>query len=389
MLDWLIIGGGMIGTSLSNHLVNAYGVSADKLRVLDPHPEPIARWTRLTSNTGMRYLRSPHVHHLDIDPLSMREFRQSEQGQHLGGTIAPYERPAYRLFQAHAESVIERCNLQHVREQGTAQFILSTRGGYAVETDQGKLKAKQVVLSLGRTHLHIPDWAATLRDAGHAIPHIFDRAFQLDAVLNWQHMVVIGGGITAGQVALHLANRQPGTVTLLMRHPIRQADLDSSPCWLGPKCRRTFRQARSNSERRRLIREARNRGSMSADIARDIRQAAREGRLLRQEGDIVSVNKSEKGFSIHLTDGQSLSADQILLATGFDGARPGSPWLDEVIDWFDLPIADCGYPIVDQQLQWQRGLHVTGSLAELELGPPAANIVGGRLAAERLRYAIT
>jgi hypothetical protein len=78
-----------------------------------------------------------------------------------------------------------------------------------------------------------------------------------------------------------------------------------------------------------------------------------------------------------------------LLATGFDGARPGSPWLDEIIDWFDLPIADCGYPIVDQQLQWQRGLHVTGSLAELELGPPAANIVGGRLAAERLRYAIT
>jgi hypothetical protein len=40
---------------------------------------------------------------------------------------------------------------------------------------------------------------------------------------------------------------------------------------------------------------------------------------------------------------------------------------------------------VDEQLCWHPGIYVSGALAELELGPPAANIVGGRLAAQRLK----
>jgi hypothetical protein len=42
------------------------------------------------------------------------------------------------------------------------------------------------------------------------------------------------------------------------------------------------------------------------------------------------------------------------------------------------------YPIVDRALRWHPGIHVTGPLAELEIGPPARNILGARLSAERL-----
>jgi hypothetical protein len=43
-----------------------------------------------------------------------------------------------------------------------------------------------------------------------------------------------------------------------------------------------------------------------------------------------------------------------------------------------------GYPIVASALRGHPGIHVTGPLAELEIGPPARNILGARLSAERL-----
>jgi len=44
----------------------------------------------------------------------------------------------------------------------------------------------------------------------------------------------------------------------------------------------------------------------------------------------------------------------------------------------------CGYPIVDSLLRWHPQIHVSGPLAELEIGPVSRNIVGARLAALRL-----
>jgi hypothetical protein len=55
MLDWLIVGGGVHGTHLAHVLVNALGVARDRLRVLDPHPQPLAQWDRLTANVGMAW----------------------------------------------------------------------------------------------------------------------------------------------------------------------------------------------------------------------------------------------------------------------------------------------------------------------------------------------
>ncbi len=79
-----------------------------------------------------------------------------------------------------------------------------------------------------------------------------------------------------------------------------------------------------------------------------------------------------------------LNSDLVVLATGFDRSRPGGEWLDRAIGQFALPCHECGYPIVDANLRWHPGLHVTGPLAELELGPVARNIIGARHAASRL-----
>lgn len=383
MLDWLIIGGGVIGTTLSNHLLSA-GVPAAQLRVLDPHPTPLARWTRLTQNTGMRYLRSPQVHHIDLAPLSLFEFGKTPPASELGGYILPYTRPAYALFQAHVAHVVAANKLDAVREQGSAQFIMSTKGGYTIETDRGALKARRVVLSIGRTALAVPAWARTLQSQGAPIQHIFEWDFSLAELPNWEQVVVVGGGITGGQVALSLTQRQPASVTLLTRHPLRQADFDSSPCWLAPTCGGIFRNTFDPNARRQLIREARNKGTLSADVARDVKAARKAGALHVCEAEVRAATWEQGRVTLTLSTGGVLRADRVLLASGFDVSRPGGAWVDELIDWFGLPVANCGYPIVDAALQWRKGLHVAGALAELELGPPSANIVGGRLAAQRL-----
>ncbi len=84
---------------------------------------------------------------------------------------------------------------------------------------------------------------------------------------------------------------------------------------------------------------------------------------------------------------QHLWAEQVVLATGFEPTRPGGAWLDEAIAVNDLPVAACGFPIVDKTLCWTPGLYVSGALAELEIGPIAANIAGARQAARRLASA--
>ncbi len=58
--------------------------------------------------------------------------------------------------------------------------------------------------------------------------------------------------------------------------------------------------------------------------------------------------------------------------------------IDSLIDSASPPCARCGYPIVDTSLRWHPRVHVSGPLAELELGPTSRNIAGARRAAEKL-----
>lgn len=253
-----------------------------------------------------------------------------------------------------------------------------------METDQGELTAARLLLAIGRSALHWPEWAADGRAAGAAIQHIFAPDFSLDGLPDWNELVVVGGGITAAQVALRLAERWPGTVTILSRHPIREEQFDSKPGWLGPRYQNGFRQTPDYEQRRRMIRAARLRGSMPPDTTRQLRRAVEEARLYFVEAEVTAVAPLLDGRTeLICRRGERLTADQTILATGFDPARPGGAWLADSIAANELPCAPCGYPIVDRLLCWRPGLYVNGPLAELEIGPIAPNISGARQAAYR------
>lgn len=388
MLEWLIVGGGMHGTHLSHVLTSECGVPRDLVRVLDPHDAPLARWEECTRNTGMRLLRSPYVHQIDTHPFSLRQFARTPAARGLGGLAGFYKRPALNLFRAHCEGVVREHGLGELRIRGRATGLHRRRGGFRVRSDRGSLYARRVVLAMGAGEQPLwPGWASALREDGAPVDHVFEPGFRREALPEWTHAVVVGGGISAAQAALAMAARLPGRVTLLMRHPMRVRQFDSDPGWIGPLHQAPFRRVADPARRREIIAAARHRGSMPADVAAELRRALTRGALRLCTGEVGAASGGAAGVRLQLRDAAPIEADRVVLATGFEATRPGGAWLDRAAEELALPCAPCGYPLVDTALRWAEGLHVTGPLAELEVGPVARNIVGARIAGERLRAA--
>lgn len=384
MLDWLIIGGGIHGTYLSLYLTRWKGVKAGQVRVLDAHDEPLTLWNHYTANTGMAYLRSSHAHNLHFDPFSLVTFARTRDGLPLADFIEPYGRPAYALFQAHCQRLIERYQLRALRLKGRATGMKRLLDGWQVETTEGTVSARRVIVAIGLTEqAHWPEWARTLRAAGGRVDHLFDTTFQRKDVPA-SESVVVGGGITAVQSALALAANAPGQVTLLMRHTPRLHPFDADLGWITHQYLDGFHQETDYGRRRAMIKGARYRGSIPTDVAGEMAAAEQDGRLRVMIDTVEGASTTAHGSRLHLGSGDRLAANQVVLATGFDAQRPGGAWLDAVIDQYGLPTAADGYPIVDRGLCWAGGLQVSGPLAELEVGPVARNFAGVKLAAERI-----
>ncbi|MFP4438824.1 MAG: FAD/NAD(P)-binding protein [Chloroflexaceae bacterium] len=391
MLDWLIIGGGIHGTHLVLVLTQRAGVDRERLRLLDPHPALLARWHACTANTGMQFLRSGAVHHIDLHPEALTRFATTPAGQPHRRFTEPYRRPGLALFNAHAAHLSNQYDLPALQIVARAHGLTRCTDGWRVETSAGSIAARRVALAIGSAeHLHWPEWARQLRNAGAPVQHIFAPDFCRAHLPPWKHALVVGGGISAAQTALALVERQPGSVTLLARHPLRVQQLDSDPGWTGPKYQAGFQQLRDYTRRRAVIRQARHRGSVPPDVAVHVRRAVKAETLRLLNAEVADATLTADGqVQLRLTGGVgTLTSDCVILATGFDPARPGGAWLDAAIANLGLPIAPCGYPIVDPVLCWAEGLYTLGPLAELEIGPVARNITGARQAAARICQAI-
>ncbi|TVQ94565.1 MAG: hypothetical protein EA397_01375 [Deltaproteobacteria bacterium] len=387
MLDALIIGGGPHGTHLAIALLARHGLRRGHLAVLDPHDAPLGQWWHCAENTGMTHLRSPVVHHLGLGPWALREHARAHGFDDKAHFLAPYDRPSVELFRHHCAWLEDHHRLAQVRIQGLAQRIQLDEDCVRVETTSGQLCAREVVLALGASaSLYRPPWAGELLRGGATIHHLFEPGFQASQVSATERVAVVGGGISAAQVALKLAVRGC-VVHLVRRHGPRVHTFDSDPGWVGPKHMRGFLADPDPDLRRRKITAARHRGSMPEELAEALDHAARAGAIHLVEGEVTRahlLNGLGSPPPIGLQVGQDfLAVDRVLLATGFLRDRPGGALVDRLVEEYELPCATCGYPILSPNLRWHARLLATGALAELQLGPVARNLVGARRAAER------
>lgn len=381
-LEWLIIGGGVHGVHIAARLLGEGAVRSQQLRLIDPHHALLQRWHMCTATTGMKFLRSPVVHHLDLSPWSLKQYAKKYKNK--GGRsrfTAPYDRPSLQMFNEHCQHVIKSFKLDELHISARALNCQIDCDGVSVQLSTSEeVCARRVVLALGASEeLAWPEWAPTSHPK---VQHIFGLESN-EWPTSPERVAVIGGGISAAQVALRLT-QEGHQVDLVSRHPLREHQFDSDPGWLGSKLMASFDQERDVERRRAMIVEARHKGSVPPDVRQALKKAISKSQLTWREGEVNSLHERDASLVIQGDRLPLIMVDRVMLATGFSSQRPGGSLIDNLITSASLPCARCGYPIIDRALRWHPSVYVTGPLAELELGPSARNISGARRAADRL-----
>jgi hypothetical protein len=389
--EYVVVGGGIHGTCLANYLRAEGGYATDELRVVEPRARLLDSFETKARNCGMRTLRSGFLQHVDTEPFSLRSFAAArDREEELVATSTLQRRPTLDLFLDHARAVVDRRGLDalHHRARVTG---LSRRGDrLRVATDDATLDARRVVLAVGLgARPTVPGWAESLADTPW-LAHVWDGDFDPTAAGFDGPTYVVGGGITAAQVACHLA--PTADVTLLSRHELSVALTEASPEWLD--WRHVEREIHSlppgSSARHERIRAARNDGTVPP-YALSRLDAAREcADLTLRLGEIVRAHATDEGLFLRFADGTTATGARVVLATGLDPVVE-HPLVERVAAALGLARDGRGYPVLDDRtLAWRHTdgtasrVTVSGALAAPTVGPFAQNIAGAHRAAERL-----
>lgn len=191
-------------------------------------------------------------------------------------------------------------------------------------------------------------------------------------------VLVIGGGLTAGQAAL-AASRANNRVVLRSRRPLQTRPFDISEEWLDAKKTQRLRfefLKKPMDQRRAAVKQAVVGGSLPKVYMEELLNLSRESESLKLEVDenIDSCQVSMEGGGVRV-NGEVF--DQVILATGVVTSTTCSPLYLQVQKAFDAKIV-AGLPVVNSSLRWveDEKIFVIGANAMLEIGPGSGNLMG-------------
>lgn len=376
-VDVLIAGAGPHGLAIALHLIEADDRWRDSMAVVDPRGW-LGTWDEQFARLDIAHLRSPAVHHPGPDA--------GDLGRWTSGAGHPSERPyglpsteAFRAYCAHL-----------VRQAGLDEAVTPTRlhrlgvGSGEVTAllgDGTTVRCRHVVLATNPARRRIPTWAF---DALPLPPRALAHAGDVDLrglALDGEHVVVVGGGLTAGHLVVGAVARG-ARVTLVARRPLRTSMFDTDPGWLGPKQLDGFDALEDPLERLERCRTARDGGSLPPWMVRKVRSLVATGAVdLRAPARVCGAHAREDGVALVLGDETTLVADRVWLATGTEVAVGGDRLTGPLAESHPLPVCD-GVPVLDRQLRWPgTPIHLVGRPAMLRLGPASGNLWGARMAA--------
>nr|WP_249023482.1 FAD/NAD(P)-binding protein [Planococcus salinarum] len=175
MFKWIIVGGGIQGITMASYLIKQKKIAVEDLVIIDQHAEPLANWRRCTNAISMPYLRSPGVHHLDVNPFSLDAFVKSNGANEAGSFLGRFKRPSLLLFENHCDHLINDLALKQAWVQGTVEAVSKITAGWQVHLQNAdKVQGENLVLAIGNSEqLSWPEWAVTLKDQCQARSIIF------------------------------------------------------------------------------------------------------------------------------------------------------------------------------------------------------------------------
>ncbi len=376
-VDVCIVGAGPHGLAVAAHLLAATPSLRERIAVVDPSGQWMRTWHDQFRRLEIDVLRSPSVHHPGVDPAALARFVDTG---HMPRSGLPYDPPFTRVFAQYCAGLIELLELGDVV---TPAHVLDIEAGdsMTVHTSIGAIDARHVVWTANSASRVVPDGCAPAAES--AMCHAGDIDLGRVGSLDGQHVVVVGGGLTAGHLVVGALARS-ARVTLVTRRAIVERDFDVEPGWLGPRYLDAFERLPTAQQRLQSAREGRGGGSMPGWMCRRLEHEIEAGRVEHIISPIDAATFDDAGGELCI-EGRTIAADHCWLATGTRPDALADPALaahvDQHID---------GVPVVDADLcVGAAPLHVTGRLATTEVGPAAGNLWGARTAARRISRALT
>jgi hypothetical protein len=355
-----------------------------ELTVLDPAGAWLQAWRRRFAQQDIPHLRSPAVHHPHPDPFALLATITRAELVTSGRTTLP----TTRSFDRFCDELIEAGELRDlVRAVRVTGIASSDRDASVLELDDGTThRAARVVLATNR---RIPAHPIPLVDAIAAGAVLPAELADVRATPRGGHVVVVGGGMSAGHLALG-AVRRGARVTMLTRRRVTVRRFDTHPTWLGPKKLRPFAAEPDPQRRRVQVDRARGGGTIPHAIRRELAACETAGLLdLRERAVLRGCHPHPDGrVRVHLADSTLPPADAVWVATGATIDVGLDPVCQHLAAAHPTTIAG-GLPVLDEDLAWPgTTVHLAGFTAALTLGPTAGNLIGLRRAAQRIGAAV-
>ena len=389
-VDCAIIGGGIHGTYLSQRLLEDTTLDHSSIALIDPNDRLLDSFRRKARACGMDSLRSTFVNHLGTDPFALEGFAEGHSRKdELQPTVDYPDRPGLELFLDHADHVIESKMLDTLHVQTSVTAINERAdGGLRLKTDNGVIDAQTCVLAIGHGgRFRLSAWATAVD----RIAHVWDG---FDPSVDTERTAIIGGGITAAQLACELTETEQ--VTVVTRHPFQWELSEADPPWLNWRHieRELHCHPPGSAARLAVIEEARYDATIPPHLYDPLECRLNDGRLQILQGEIATAERGNDGVELTVDDGLTLTADRAVCATGFEPVGD-HPFVDRLADSLGLVRGARGLPVLgDETLAWRTvngrslPLYVSGALAAGTVGPYAPNIPGARRAADRIVPAV-
>lgn len=341
----------------------------------------------------MAEFRSPFVHHVGTDPFSLRDFAQ-ERGREdeLVPSTVGAERPTVSLFFDHADWLCERYDLESIHANAQVTAVGDGPRTVEIETTRGHIASQWCLLAVGHGQsVSYPEWAERLTPAD-PLAHVWDPTFDPDTVGRTATVGIVGGGITAAQLATTLA-RPERDVVLFARSPFRVETLEASTDWMHFSGRIEELQGHPSASRAReeLVSDARYDGTMPPYVFRRLQRALERETVELERSEIAVATEAGGTVVVTCEDGSAFCLDELICATGFDSPYDGKLFRQLRQD-SALQTGFRGAPVLDDEtLRWLRQdgtlsrVAVSGAAAQQVLGPFARNVIGARRAGTLIR----
>ena len=390
-----IIGGGIHGVSIAIRLLRNVPTAAKQLAIVDRHPQPLVQWQCKTERQGMRFLRSPAVHHITPDALGIVEY--AERHNRTDELAPPYSQPSTRLFWDFCGDALAELKEHRVYYQFDVAKLRWDKGAgrfpfRLISTNNEGFRSRCVLLAIGTDDCAYvpPEFVRWQRQYPDRISHASQFAVNGENAQNSNNkIVIVGGGLTAGTLAKSLSEHGY-SVTLIARKQLKTEQFDFPPVWLGPKALAEFASETDFQRRYEIIQQNRGEGSITPDIMEVLLNSPNID--VYSETCVHNIVAMEEGsptaqrLRVETARGVITDVSRVILATGyrFDLRRYG--FLRELITQHQVPLV-CGLPRLDTDLQLHpiENLFGSGTIAQLQIGPASGNIAGANLAYERLR----